>query len=75
MSSRVPLLQSQIDAADRIYLRTSDWQAKDTALKKLREALPGFGCPSANICKILALNHFSSTNLQRREIDTLGEHL
>jgi hypothetical protein len=62
MSLAVPLLPSQIDAAQRLYARLDLWQATNAAFASLRQAFPGFNL-EASLLKAAAINQLYGTNV------------
>ncbi len=62
MSLAVPLLQSQIEAAQRLYARLDMWRATNVAFNMLRQALPGFDL-HAVLIKAAAVNQLYGTNV------------
>jgi hypothetical protein len=62
MSLVVPLLQSQIDAAQRLYRRLAMWRATNDAFGVLQQTLPGFDV-HASLIKAAAVNQLYGTNV------------
>jgi hypothetical protein len=62
MGLAIPLMQSQIDAACRLYQRLDQWWLSDAALKRLRESLPEFDRESCLI-KSVAINALYGTQV------------
>lgn len=69
---KVPLNQTQIDAACRLHVRLRQWQSSDAALTRLRHDLPGFD-PDACLLKCIAINALYST--QVLAIGRMAEHV
>jgi hypothetical protein len=68
----VPLHQTQIDAAQRLYNQLRSWRATNTALHELRGALPGFDL-SASLIKVAAINQLYGTQVYA--VVRMAEHI
>ena len=62
MSFKVPLSQSQVDAAVRLHNQLSQWRISDTALENLCKAFPGFSAEEC-LLKSVAVNAIYGTNV------------
>lgn len=58
----VPLLASQVEAANNIHRRLQQWAAADGALQLLTDRFPGFG-REETLLKVAAINQLYGTNL------------
>lgn len=58
----VPLSQTQIDAANRLHSRLSQWATIDNALSALGQAFPTWTA-EASLLKVAAINQLYGTNL------------
>lgn len=62
MGHAIPLLQSQIEAAQCLYARLDTWRATNDAFGVLRQAVPGFDF-HASLIKAAAVNQLYGTNV------------
>jgi hypothetical protein len=58
----VPLLVSQIEAANKLHSRLLQWQITDQALQSLHARFPGFGI-EATLLKVVSVNQLYGTNV------------
>ncbi|WP_126627913.1 hypothetical protein [Dictyobacter alpinus] len=58
----VPLLESQIDVANRLYQQLRQWKDTDQALEALHIRFPGFDM-DATLLKVVAVNQLYGTQL------------
>ncbi len=68
----VPLVRSQIDAANHLKERCPGWAGSEAGFDKLHSKMPGFDLPIALI-KAAAINNLYSTNVYA--IWRMGQHL
>lgn len=68
----VPLSQAQIDAANRLHSRLSQWMMIDNALSELGQAFPTWTA-EASLLKVAAINQLYGTNLYA--IVRMAEHV
>lgn len=62
MSLKVPLTQSQVDAAVRLHQHLPQWRISDAALENLSSAFPGFSAADC-LLKSVAVNAIYGTNV------------
>ena len=62
MSLKVPLSQSQVDAAVRLHQHLPQWRISDAALENLSNAFPGFSAEDC-LLKSVAVNAIYGTNV------------
>jgi hypothetical protein len=62
MSLAAPLSIAQIEAANRLHGKLTQWQVTDRALHTLQENLPGFDT-EATLLKVVAVNQLYGTNV------------
>jgi len=62
MKLAVPLLQSQIEAANKLHKQLSQWQVTDRALYTLHTHFPDF-VVEATLLKVVAVNQLYGTNV------------
>jgi len=63
----VPLLQSQIEAAERLHERLQGWTATERAFEELQGALPDYSCGTV-LVKAAAIDRLYATNVRGQAI-------
>ncbi len=73
-SLSVPLHQSHIDAAERLYRRLPGYTAAEQAFEELQRALPGYSCEIV-LVKAAAVDRLYSARVQGQAIHHLAWHI
>ncbi|GHO80505.1 hypothetical protein KSD_82760 [Ktedonobacter sp. SOSP1-85] len=68
----VPLLESQIEAANRLHQHLQQWQVADKALSALQLRFPGFDM-EATLLKVVVVNQLYGTNILA--VTRMAEHV